>query len=162
MKSRLQKYRTSAIQAQRGRCIYCRQPMGRDATAEHLCARQDGGTDRKGNIVAACRRCNHRRHADKACAGLSAFDYSTLVELERVAGIAESAAPSPRKPSWNADSDRQLERQSPSARPGNRSRDRRPCRSSQRAVEQVIHASQRPVADRAAGSSPGAAGRSGH
>jgi len=31
-------------------------------TAEHLCARQDGGADTRENIVAACLRCNRQRH----------------------------------------------------------------------------------------------------
>nr|WP_297801524.1 HNH endonuclease [Arenimonas sp. GDDSR-1] len=31
-------------------------------TAEHLVAQQDGGRDVEGNIAAACRLCNARRH----------------------------------------------------------------------------------------------------
>jgi len=84
---RLQKHRQSAFAAQCGRCIYCRQPMGRHATAEHLKARQDGGTDRRDNIAAACRTCNHRRHADRECAALSYLDYATLVLIEKAAGL---------------------------------------------------------------------------
>lgn len=87
--SRVQKHRQSAYQAQNGLCIYCRQPMGRRATAEHLKARQEGGTDRRDNIAAACVRCNHRRHADKACAVLTPFEYATLVQLERRAGLLQ-------------------------------------------------------------------------
>lgn len=34
-------------------------------TAEHLNARSDGGRDVAGNIVAACRLCNSRRHRRK-------------------------------------------------------------------------------------------------
>jgi 5-methylcytosine-specific restriction endonuclease McrA len=34
-------------------------------TAEHLLARQDGGGDERGNIVAACLVCNQRRHKRK-------------------------------------------------------------------------------------------------
>ena len=79
------KHRTRAAARQNGRCHYCSCPMW-DATkepvesfalrhgisrrlarllqltAEHLRARQDGGKDRVGNIVAACRVCNLRRH----------------------------------------------------------------------------------------------------
>ncbi|AGH49033.1 HNH endonuclease [Sphingomonas sp. MM-1] len=64
-------------------CYYCQQPMWlRDfsvfaktygltlsqarhfqATAEHLLARCDGGTDSSENIVAACLYCNRHRHA---------------------------------------------------------------------------------------------------
>ena len=87
--SRVQKYRQAACRAQHGLCIYCRQPMGSKATAEHLKARQDGGTDRRDNITAACKRCNHRRHADSKCAVLTPFEYATLVLLERRAGLLQ-------------------------------------------------------------------------
>ncbi|MEJ8811404.1 HNH endonuclease [Variovorax ureilyticus] len=87
MKSRLQKHRTSAIRQQHGRCIYCERPMGQHATAEHLHPRQDGGTDCRENIAAACRRCNHRRHAEPVCASLHFLDYYTLVLIEKSAGI---------------------------------------------------------------------------
>ena len=87
--SRVQKYRQAACKAQNGLCIYCRQPMGRKATAEHLMARQDGGTDCRDNIAAACKQCNHQRHAEKACAVLTPLDYATLVLLERQAGLIQ-------------------------------------------------------------------------
>lgn len=35
------------------------------STGEHLVARQDGGSDRGGNIVAACQFCNSTRHRAK-------------------------------------------------------------------------------------------------
>ncbi|HEL7629420.1 TPA: HNH endonuclease [Stenotrophomonas maltophilia] len=70
--------RTSAFYAQSGRCFYCGLPMWLAApselglkprkarafqcTAEHLVAQQDGGRDVFGNVVAACRLCNLRRH----------------------------------------------------------------------------------------------------
>lgn len=74
--------RTKAFRRQQGRCFYCDQPMWLSdvtqfaeqhritlaqaqrfrCTAEHLKARQDGGTDRAENIVAACWFCNNRRH----------------------------------------------------------------------------------------------------
>ena len=77
------KFRNSAFAQQAGRCHYCDQPMWlsdpgeysakygltiREAarfqrTAEHLLARKDGGGDESKNIVAACRFCNHGRHA---------------------------------------------------------------------------------------------------
>jgi len=75
---RLKSIRTSAFHAQSGRCYYCGLPMWlcsphelglrpRSAapfqcTAEHLLARQDGGKDVVGNVVAACHLCNLRRH----------------------------------------------------------------------------------------------------
>jgi hypothetical protein len=38
------------------------QAAGRRCTAEHLVARQDGGTDASHNIAAACLTCNASRH----------------------------------------------------------------------------------------------------
>lgn len=77
-KKRLKSIRTSAFHAQSGRCFYCDLPMWllypselslrpRSAapfqcTAEHLVARQNGGKDVAGNVVAAHASCNHRRH----------------------------------------------------------------------------------------------------
>jgi len=58
-----QRNREHARRAQGGICIYCRQPMGKDVTAEHLVARMDGGRNTRGNIAAACRCCNAGRHA---------------------------------------------------------------------------------------------------
>lgn len=80
--------RTAAYRRQSGRCFYCRVLMWTDdcaafaarhalpariakwlqCTAEHLRARCDGGRDVPGNIVAACRLCNHRRHAQRKVA----------------------------------------------------------------------------------------------
>jgi 5-methylcytosine-specific restriction endonuclease McrA len=76
------RHRTIAAEQQGYRCWYCGFPMwDADAsgfaqrhgltrrqaallrcTAEHLTARQDGGTDRADNIVAACLSCNRLRH----------------------------------------------------------------------------------------------------
>ena len=67
---------------QRGKCVYCDQPMWLEdlpgfarkyqrsersmrwlqATAEHLQPRCEGGTDTLENIVAACLYCNKHRH----------------------------------------------------------------------------------------------------
>ena len=78
----LTKNRLIAVKRQKGRCFYCDFPMwigkptefirkfhlnSRGAarfqcTAEHLVAKQDGGTNTRHNIVAACRFCNHTRH----------------------------------------------------------------------------------------------------
>lgn len=60
---KIQFLRRRASAAQGGLCYYCQRSMGRDVTAEHLVARADGGKDTRGNIVAACRRCNATRHA---------------------------------------------------------------------------------------------------
>jgi hypothetical protein len=76
------KNRLLAFNDQHGRCYYCGAPMWIEkkgefsakyrvskklakrlrCTAEHLIARQDGGTDDRENIVAACYFCNSTRH----------------------------------------------------------------------------------------------------
>ena len=82
MPKSLSKIRNTAFLRQDGRCYYCDRRMwlpepgqsqknlksGKGAckhfqcTAEHLVARQDGGSDSADNIVAACYFCNSRRH----------------------------------------------------------------------------------------------------
>ena len=88
MAKSLSKNRSRALQFQGGRCFYCSVLMWSDdcaafarrhgltprmarwlqCTAEHLQARQDGGRDSIRNIAAACRVCNHRRHARRKSA----------------------------------------------------------------------------------------------
>lgn len=82
---KLQRLRTDAFQAQKGRCCYCGMPMWNASpdelavfglrartvaplrcTAEHLIAQQDGGKDVAGNIAAACWLCKQRRHQRKS------------------------------------------------------------------------------------------------
>lgn len=85
MTKSLVRYRATAYIRQSGRCFYCGLPMwiGNprefalrhnitlaqamrfQCTAEHLEARQDGGSDSAFNIVAACRHCNQNRHRRK-------------------------------------------------------------------------------------------------
>lgn len=92
------KHRSSAFDRQGARCYYCGFQMWRDSpevfaqlhgislrharhfqcTAEHLVARQDGGTDTWGNIVAACLRCNRLRHQRKKALGPE--QYRALVQ----------------------------------------------------------------------------------
>lgn len=81
----LQRLRTEAFLAQKGRCCYCSVPMWNASpdelkpfglraktatplrcTAEHLVAQQEGGKDVAGNIAAACWLCNTRRHKRKS------------------------------------------------------------------------------------------------
>lgn len=82
MSNSIPKNRLVAFKRQAGSCYYCGFPMwiqqpkefagtfrisqGSSArfqcTAEHLVARQDGGSDSSKNIVAACRFCNSTRH----------------------------------------------------------------------------------------------------
>jgi len=82
----LQYLRRQASREQAGRCFYCLQPMGRDATAEHLVARMDGGKDTRGNIVAACRCCNASRHALFPIAAPDPETFQAFVLLMRAAG----------------------------------------------------------------------------
>ena len=82
---KIQRLRTDAFHAQKGRCCYCGLPMWNSSpdelrpwglrartvaplrcTAEHLIAQQDGGKDVAGNIAAACWLCNQRRHKRKS------------------------------------------------------------------------------------------------
>ena len=83
MPSPLSRLRESSLQRQRGRCFYCNvllapakseafakrfnlspdQVRPLQCTAEHLKPRKDGGKDKRGNIVAACRKCNESRHS---------------------------------------------------------------------------------------------------
>lgn len=97
----LRSLRTQAFQAQHGRCYYCSQPMwqksptelglpaklGRwyQCTAEHLIAQQDGGKDALGNVVAACRLCNMRRHK-RAAHAPSPEAYKALIQRRIAAG----------------------------------------------------------------------------
>jgi len=100
VKNRLMRLRAISNKAQGGRCFYCGVAMwsgdpstfqadfglkGRriaafQCTAEHLQARCDGGLDKEGNVVAACRLCNVRRHRGPGPA-LPPLDY-----LRRVRG----------------------------------------------------------------------------
>lgn len=94
----IQKHRNRAFIIQSGLCFYCHQPMWvkdknsfiskycirpkranlLQCTAEHLKARQDGGSNSRSNIVAACKFCNSRRH--KAKKALTPDLYKTHVQ----------------------------------------------------------------------------------
>ncbi|WP_366919309.1 HNH endonuclease [Variovorax ginsengisoli] len=87
--SLIPKLRRRACRAQDGLCFYCRLQMT-NPTAEHLIPRQHGGPTTASNIVAACRRCNERRHADPRCRPMTVDEYATLVLLEHQAGISAS------------------------------------------------------------------------
>ena len=100
----VRKSRDRCFHAQGGRCYYCRQPMwcadpdifGRryglseakarrlQATAEHLIARCEGGSNSAANIVAACRYCNQHRH--KAGVALAPAKYQQKVRARLSAG----------------------------------------------------------------------------
>lgn len=83
---KLQFLRRKACAAQGGLCFYCLQRMGRDATAEHLAARMDGGKDVPGNVVAACRDCNAGRHALFPGGAPDPETYQAFVLLMRASG----------------------------------------------------------------------------
>lgn len=85
MPKSLVKYRHQAFVRQSKRCHYCGYPLWEgnpeqfarehraplaavkalQCTAEHLTARQDGGTNSPSNIAAACLKCNQGRHHSK-------------------------------------------------------------------------------------------------
>lgn len=51
--------RQNALQAQKGRCLYCYDSLRiSKATAEHRLARSKGGSDDPSNIGASCQPCN--------------------------------------------------------------------------------------------------------
>jgi 5-methylcytosine-specific restriction endonuclease McrA len=99
----LSKLRARRFSEQAGRCHYCRQPMRLgegaifaeqhglttsqaaflQATAEHLTARSEGGSNAPANIVAACAYCNGHRH--RACLPLlpAAFQRHVRARLAR-------------------------------------------------------------------------------
>src|SRR5688500_4930831 len=69
----LARTRSRPYHQQNGLCCYCDLPMVEGSphhnlfacTAEHVVARQDGGSDAETNIVAAHYYCNTKRHARK-------------------------------------------------------------------------------------------------
>ncbi len=82
MPSRISRLRKQAAEKQCNLCYYCNLPMWSHSptelpyvsantiyrlrcTAEHLRAKQDGGSDNRRNIVAACIYCNQTRHKAK-------------------------------------------------------------------------------------------------
>lgn len=87
----LRSLRRRACREQDGRCFYCLQPMTHDVTAEHLVARMDGGKDTRGNIVAACRRCNESRHALFPGVAPDPETYQSFVLLMAAAGLGLDA-----------------------------------------------------------------------
>lgn len=76
-----------------GRCFYCgtevnldtveslstRAPDPRAATLDHIVPRSRGGCDAEGNVVLACRDCNHRR-ADMPAADFLAIQQQQAVQ----------------------------------------------------------------------------------
>lgn len=99
--------RERASSAQGHLCFYCRHLMWRNGvqafaaahgisraqaemfqlTAEHLVALMDGGPTIASNIVAACRFCNHGRHALFPGAPPDPETYSSFVLLSVAAGL---------------------------------------------------------------------------
>jgi hypothetical protein len=107
---KVKKLRINAYKRQNCRCYYCNRLMWegspnrfthenaipaseveqRRSTAEHLQARQDGGKNTRCNIVAACRECNHGRHAGRADAAPEPDDFKQEVR-SRMAACASAA-----------------------------------------------------------------------
>lgn len=57
--ARRRRAKCEALSAQKGRCFYCKSPLGEGrATADHRMARTKGGADCRENIAAACYPCN--------------------------------------------------------------------------------------------------------
>ena len=93
----ISKNRLLAFNKQESRCYYCDVPMWLEkkrefavnheiserqakrlqCTAEHLLARQDGGTNARKNIVAACSFCNMTRH--RALKALPSIEFQKKV-----------------------------------------------------------------------------------
>ena len=103
MSHTLKRVRARAFLRQDGRCIYCHSPMWLSdpsqfaaehkitvkqarrfqCTAEHLCARKNGGGDVASNIAAACRFCNLHRHSRKADLTPEQFHVHVRARIER-------------------------------------------------------------------------------
>ena len=104
MSPKISKVRSTAFQLQQGLCVYCQRPMWqshlrdfaathgltkrqakhRRCTAEHLQAKCDGGSNKQGNIAAACIYCNQRRHQLKQAPAPDA--YKKYVQQKLIAG----------------------------------------------------------------------------
>lgn len=108
---KLQRLRTDAFHAQKGRCCYCSLPMWNTSpdelkpfglsaraatplrcTAEHLLAQQDGGRDVAGNIASACWSCNQRRHKRKSPPPRRPIVSSCKSTWQRGSGIRPASA----------------------------------------------------------------------
>ena len=101
--SRSHSKRLAAFRSQKCHCYYCGAPMWLQepakfasrysislkqaarfqCTAEHLVARQDGGSDARNNIVAACQFCNSQRHRRLAAPDPQAYRKLIARRLER-------------------------------------------------------------------------------
>ncbi len=99
----LQKNRALAYESQRGLCYYCRQPMWTNqpekfcnqyrislksaqllkCTAEHVIARQDGGSNQRNNIVAACLHCNRTRHKAKNAMSVEKYKAKVIRRMDQ-------------------------------------------------------------------------------
>lgn len=105
----MSRLRTRAFHKQEGRCLYCgwlmwlssptelagpglrpRTVVPLQCTAEHLVAKQSGGSDHGNNIAAACWLCNQRRHKRKSPPSPEA--YRALVQKRIAKGKWHSPA----------------------------------------------------------------------
>lgn len=60
--------RQSILINQKGRCVYCYQPL-QIGTLEHIKPQKDGGTDDRCNLAVACQSCNQA----KGCMSVGKF-----------------------------------------------------------------------------------------
>lgn len=99
----LVKNRSHAFNNQAGRCFYCNQPMWTNqpekfcnqyrislksaqllkCTAEHVIARQDGGSNQRNNIVAACLHCNRTRHKTKNALSFDKYKAKVIRRMDQ-------------------------------------------------------------------------------
>jgi len=88
--------RRTVMQRDQGRCAYCGESAD---TVDHVVPRSRGGRHEWTNVVAACRRCNHRK-ADRL---LSEIGWELSVEPRAPRGAAALASVVGRaEPSWSA------------------------------------------------------------
>jgi hypothetical protein len=106
MASKLQKLRRQAFRHQQGRCVYfslhvweadidtfvnahgIRKRVSKHlkCTAEHLRAHQEGGSDVRGNIAAACLWCNQQRHRRQSAPAPAPGNYREWVHARIAQG----------------------------------------------------------------------------
>lgn len=88
--------RRTVLQRDRGLCAYCGEPAD---TVDHVVPRSRGGRHEWTNVVAACRRCNHRK-ADRLLAEIG-WQLAFVPHAPRGAAALTSVA-GHAEPAWSA------------------------------------------------------------